>query len=756
MTRHALATRFVALVIALTTLFALALTTVQILIQRRTLTLAAQEQLTAVAHLSADRVINRLEHMAADAALIAGTAQVRRLLDELARAAAGSAGMPPARDRVEQVLKGYLSIRPAYTQARLIGLRNGGRELIRVDAGASGPTAAPVHALQDKGHEPYMRHLVDGPRSDGAPSGYFSDITLNREHGQVAPGAPPTIRYVLPLAGPDGSVLAAVVLNADVTTLLAETVSDLPPQDSLTIVTGTEGYVRFSSDPAEPQFLLPEDTGWTPLGADMAGAPAGFAIGPDRARSVVTRSFPAADGTHLLRVIATKPRAALFAPLTRDLRDAVIVAVLAIIITGALASIIARRMVRPLTSLARQISAHSGDLQRIHLDRSHVREIDDIARIFELLVNRLVDQAEHAQTVWQRCNEGLLTTDASGRILHANPALEATFGYPLGSLAGQTLDQLLPERGRGRHGAYLQGMDEDIAREMARGRVVHGLHRDGHELPLAIHINRFSTRDGPCYLGVVTDITEARAQQAELQAAVKSLKRSNAELDQFAYVASHDLRAPLRVIANASRWIEDDLGDSLVGDTKEAVRLLRNRVQRMDRLLSDLLEHSRIGRVDEDTSLVSVAEILSDIRDLVDRREGFVIDNGPGLEDIEVPRMPATKILLNLIGNAVKHHDKDTGRVRLEAWPEGDGVTFTVSDDGPGIPEALQKRAFGLFQTLRPRDQVEGSGMGLALVEKAAAVAGGTVQLTSRGRGCVFTVHLPTPESPASEQRLSA
>lgn len=243
--------------------------------------------------------------------------------------------------------------------------------------------------------------------------------------------------------------------------------------------------------------------------------------------------------------------------------------------------------------------------------------------------------------------------------------------------------------------------------------------------------------------GALQDITERVQQTNELQDAIDALERSNEELDQFAYIASHDLKAPLRVISNAVQWIEEDVGDALEGQTLKAMELLRNRVVRMDRLLSDLLEHSRIGRVEEDTCTVSIEEILTDIRDLVDLREGFRIESGPGLDEIHVPRMPATKILLNLVGNAVKHHDMDSGVVRIEAEETPVAWTFTVSDDGPGIPENMQERVFGMFQTLRPRDQVEGSGMGLAIIEKSVAKAGGRVKLTSEGRGCIFTIQLP-------------
>lgn len=256
--------------------------------------------------------------------------------------------------------------------------------------------------------------------------------------------------------------------------------------------------------------------------------------------------------------------------------------------------------------------------------------------------------------------------------------------------------------------------------------------------------------------GAFQDITTRVQQTDDLQAAIAALEESNAELDQFAYVASHDLKAPLRVIANAARWIEEDLGDQINGEIRKSIDLVHSRIGRMDRLLTDLLEHARIGRAEEDRRLVTCTDIVAEVCGLLELRSGFRIESGADLDAVMLPRMPATKILLNLVANAVKHHDRDDGCVRIEAKAETDCAILTIHDDGPGIPMDMQDRVFELFQTLRPRDQVEGSGMGLAIVQKAAKMAGGSVTLRSEGRGCVFTVRLPYLAEQRLQNRLSA
>lgn len=349
------------------------------------------------------------------------------------------------------------------------------------------------------------------------------------------------------------------------------------------------------------------------------------------------------------------------------------------------------------------------------------------------------------------------------RLLSRTGEVAGVGGWEIDLEAGELIWTAETRRIHGVDEDYVPNIEEGIEfyAPEARGRVAEAVEaamRDGSpwdlELPFirksgeriwvrAVGDVEFLSGKPRRIYGAFQDITERVRRTEELKDAIAALERSNEELDQFAYIASHDLKAPLRVIANAAGWIEQDVGDALQDETRKAMNLLKNRVARMDKLLCDLLEHSRIGRIEEDTSLVTMAEILGEVRDLVDRREGFTIVAGDGLDKVTVPRMPATKILLNLVGNAVKHHDRDTGTVWVEAAVTGDEVTLTVSDDGPGIPEDMQDRVFGLFQTLRPRDQVEGSGMGLAIIEKSVATAGGRVQLVSEGRGCVFTIKLP-------------
>jgi signal transduction histidine kinase len=230
------------------------------------------------------------------------------------------------------------------------------------------------------------------------------------------------------------------------------------------------------------------------------------------------------------------------------------------------------------------------------------------------------------------------------------------------------------------------------------------------------------------------------------------LQAANRELEEFAYAASHDLKAPLRVIDNASRWLEEDLAEHLNQQTSENMNLLRGRVKRMEKLLDDLLEYAKAGRATAESYSETVAgnELLNNILELLSPA-GFTVKVSPAFAYIPLKRMPLQQIFMNLIGNAVKHHDKKTGNIEVTVEEDGANFVFAVKDDGPGIPPQFQDKVFQMFQTLRPRDQLEGSGMGLALVRKNIEVFGGRIWLESdEGKGCIFRFTWP------KEQRLRA
>ena len=256
-------------------------------------------------------------------------------------------------------------------------------------------------------------------------------------------------------------------------------------------------------------------------------------------------------------------------------------------------------------------------------------------------------------------------------------------------------------------------------------------------------------------VGVSTDITERKqAEQAlqqfneQLEQQVKErtdeLTKRLQELDQFAYVTSHDLKAPLRAIDHLAHWISEDAGALLPPKPREYLEKMHGRIVRMEKLLDDLLAYSRADRYKYTQEQVDLATLLDNIVCLMMPPEGFTIDVATPLPVLRTQKVALETVLRNLISNAIKHHNRSDGRVCVTLQDLDEFLEFSVRDDGPGIAPQYHERIFQVFQTLKPRDEVEGSGMGLAIVKKIVESRNGHITVTSApGEGATFTFTWP-------------
>lgn len=216
------------------------------------------------------------------------------------------------------------------------------------------------------------------------------------------------------------------------------------------------------------------------------------------------------------------------------------------------------------------------------------------------------------------------------------------------------------------------------------------------------------------------------------------------ELEQFAYVASHDLKAPLRGIANLAGWLQEDLKEKLTETTREQLELLRDRVQRMHALIEGLLDYSRIGRTDESMESVNVADLLVEIVDSLSPPKGFKVDISPDMPILQTDRLQLSQVFSNLISNSIKHHGGKRGQIWIKMSDKGDFYKFTVKDDGPGVAPEYHDKIFMMFQTLETKDYDTDTGIGLALVRKIVQEHGGSIKLKSQeGKGAKFRFTWP-------------
>lgn len=241
-------------------------------------------------------------------------------------------------------------------------------------------------------------------------------------------------------------------------------------------------------------------------------------------------------------------------------------------------------------------------------------------------------------------------------------------------------------------------------------------------------------------------VVEQALLHRNLERTNEALQRSNADLEQFAYIASHDLRGPLRGIASLTDWIQEDVGESLSADSKRHFAALRSRIQRLDALVVGIASYSRAGRKQESAELVDVDKLVRDVIELVAPPDGVKITIDSTLPVIETARVPLQQVFLNLLSNAIKHGVSEAvGAISVRCVEDAGFWRFSISDRGPGIASEYHRKIFDLFQTLAARDRVEGTGIGLALVTKLVDRYGGKVSVESTlGEGSTFCFTWPT------------
>ena len=221
-------------------------------------------------------------------------------------------------------------------------------------------------------------------------------------------------------------------------------------------------------------------------------------------------------------------------------------------------------------------------------------------------------------------------------------------------------------------------------------------------------------------------------------------KRRAEELEQFAYVTSHDLKAPLRGIANLADWLQEDLSGKLSEDTQEQFVLLKDRVGRMQALIEGLLEYSRVGRIYGTEQMVDTGALLEETLDMLSIPADAVVDIAPDMPTLRTDRLRLGQVFANLVGNAVKHHAGNQPHIWVTVRESGNFYEFSVADDGRGISPQYHEKVFKMFQTLSPRDVGNDSGIGLALVKKIVDEQGGSITLDSEeNKGSTFRFTWP-------------
>lgn len=340
-------------------------------------------------------------------------------------------------------------------------------------------------------------------------------------------------------------------------------------------------------------------------------------------------------------------------------------------------------------------------------------------------------------------SEGIIITDVDDNIMFTNKAILKMYGYTEEELIGKPVTILrapaqadVPVREATLEGGW-QG-------ELLNCR------KDGTVFPifLSTSVVRDDAGNIIALVGVTTDITEKKQAEEQRARLMRDLETMNKELNDFAYIVSHDLKAPLRAIGTLANWLATDYGDKLGNDGKELLSVLLGRTKRMHDLIEGVLRYSRIGRTREEMKQVNLDTLVAEIVEMIAPPPSVEVKIHHPLPIITAEPTRIQQIFQNLISNAVKFMDKPRGLIEIGCTRENGHWTFRVADNGPGIEERHFKKIFQIFQTLAPRDEYESTGIGLTIVKKIVETYGGQIWVESQvGVGTTFYFTLPAEQA---------
>ena len=369
----------------------------------------------------------------------------------------------------------------------------------------------------------------------------------------------------------------------------------------------------------------------------------------------------------------------------------------------------------------------------------------------------LAQSAQRFRATFEQAAVGMAQATVEGKFLLVNQKLCQILGYSRQELVEKRFPEIT--------WAGDLASEQELVRQLLAGEIENFslekryIRNDGELVWANLTVSLLREQNGTQFLmGVVEDIRERKQAEESLRLRAEELswtaqmlakttnvlRKRNQELDQFAYVVSHDLKAPLRAIANLSSWIEEDLSESMTEDTLHQMNLLRGRVHRMEGLIEGLLQYSRVGRIQVPSEMVKVEKLLAEIIDSLAPPSGFEVKVEPGMPTFVTEKLPLQQVFSNLISNAIKHNRAESGHVTISVKELDDFYEFSVADDGPGIAPQYHDKVFVIFQTLEARDKVENTGIGLSLVKKIVEGQGGTISLESaEGEGATFRFTWP-------------
>lgn len=359
-------------------------------------------------------------------------------------------------------------------------------------------------------------------------------------------------------------------------------------------------------------------------------------------------------------------------------------------------------------------------------------------------IGKLADYTSQLEAVLNTVIDGIITIDDHGIIQSFNPSSERIFGYAPEEVIGKNVRMLMPNPYKDKHDGYLSNyLDTGERKVIGIGREVKAQRRDGTIFPMELGVNEMNMSGKRMFVGTIRDISDRKHAEDELI-------RSNEELERFAYIASHDLQEPLRMVSNFTCLLKDEYEERLDEQGLQYMKFIVDASARMQNLVNDLLEYSRVEAQESGFSDVDCAQqtkaTIETLQEIIEETNATI--NVEALPTIYANPVRFSRLMQNLVGNAIKYRKKNQNpHIHIKAEDKTTYWLFSVSDNGIGIKEEYLDQIFVIFKRLHGKQEYQGTGIGLAICKKIAESFGGRIWATSEpSKGSIFYFTVPKKE----------
>lgn len=663
--------------------------------------------------------------------------------------------------RLAQIFEGLLNEKEMYLQVRYIGLKDGGRELVRAERNMGNVWVVEAKNLQPKGNRPYMTETVKLPPDEI----YLSPINLNREHGNIELPYTPVIRVAVPIYTSEKKPFGVVVINVDFQSSVESIVKDDPtlrivnssgdflhhPRPELTFGFDLGRRHTIQARYPEMAFLFEPGNTETDL-SDVYPSEEGDAL-----VIFVRKTFEWTDQQYNLGLVRVQKVSDFNLGFNTGIQDILFLLFLLAFVSLFIGHYYSRRLTEPLREINRAMESFAERQEVpdivVHCEDEIGALGDSLKEMMETIQMRskaLEESEARSKAVINMAVAGIIILDETGKIELFNPAAEKMFGHSSDEVLGISIGFLIPGLRDMEHDAesgYFKALLDSRIEKEDLGFA--GLRKRGGLFPLELGISEFWMDGQLKYVGLVTDVTERKKAQNEINRAREQAETASFAKSTFLANMSHEIRTPMNAILGYAQLLL--MNSNLTGENAEAVKTIERSGTHLLSLINNILDISKIesGRMEVKAEEFDLGQLVHDIRKMFEERcrnQGIALST-PAINEGEyrvrgdVGKL--RQVLINLVGNAVKFTKEGSVSLTLEKRNNHE-FHFEVEDTGCGIPADKLEAIFEPFKQVSGNANLGGTGLGLSIAKKQVGVMGGELKVRSElERGSVFYFSVP-------------